>query len=273
MPYFTSGMVKWDFDENGHSDPFAVLDKIERNARSGYLKPARSCSARRCMNDNQNAGGFHGTSVPRTHPGVWASSIEVRFVVMRDSSIHGPRLAWSSIAGYRTLRCFRQDRKKANGIVAIRKRTASMSASPGAVRRQCATLQSLNGFVHEGGQIIDGGGGYYTLYPRGRGASEGAAPDGYVLISRWASSEEAESWLRNGGTAIQSGIGGDRVYVTMPDAVQPAGTGPIRIDFAVPQSALMQTSNAQWRIIMQPIQSTPIHNVTIVVPDGITFPK
>ena len=109
------------------------------------------------------------------------------------------------------------------------------------------------------------------MYPRGRGASEGPAPDGYINVSRWASAEEAGYWLRNGGTAIQSGIGEDRVYVTLPDAAHPAGTGPIRIDFAVPQSALVRVSNAQWRMIMQPIQSTPIHNVTIAVPNGTTL--
>lgn len=122
-------------------------------------------------------------------------------------------------------------------------------------------------------EITRGNAGYYIVYPRGRGASDGPTPDGYALVSRWTWPEEAGSWLRNGGTAIQPGVGGDRLYVTLPGAAQPGGTGPIRIDFEVPQSALAPTGNAQWRVIVQPIQSTPIHNVTITVPNGITLPK
>jgi|GEM_PF-4780443 len=116
-------------------------------------------------------------------------------------------------------------------------------------------------------------GGYYTVYPRGRGASAGSAPDGYAKVSRWASPEEAGAWVRNSGTAVPSGMGGDRLYVALPWARQPGGTGPIRVDFAVPQAALIQTGKAEWRVIMQPIQSTPIHNVIITVPNGITLPN
>ena len=118
-----------------------------------------------------------------------------------------------------------------------------------------------------------GSGGYYTVYPRGRGASAGSAPYGYAEVSRWASPEEAGAWLRNSGTAIPSGMGGDRLYVALPGARQPGGTGPVRVNFAVPQSALIQTGKAEWRVIMQPIQSTPIHNVIIAVQNGITLPN
>jgi hypothetical protein len=116
-------------------------------------------------------------------------------------------------------------------------------------------------------------GGYYTVYPRGRGASVGSAPYGYAKVSRWASPEEAGAWLRNSGTAIPSGLGGDRLYVALPGARQPGGTGPVRVDFAVPQTALIQTGKAEWRVIAQPIQSTPIHNVIITVPNGVTLPN
>lgn len=125
-------------------------------------------------------------------------------------------------------------------------------------------------------QHIDRGmrcGGYYIVYPRGRGASAGPAPFGYTKVSRWTSPEEAPAWLRNSGTAVPSGVGGDRLYVTLPGARQPSGTGPVRVDFAVPQAALIQTGRAEWRAIMQPIQSTPIHNVIIAVPDGVTLPN
>jgi hypothetical protein len=128
-----------------------------------------------------------------------------------------------------------------------------------------SNLQSINRRM--------GSGGYYTVYPRGRGASAGSAPYGYARVSRWASPEEAGAWLRNSGTAIPSGMGGDRLYVALPGAKQPGGAGPVRVDFAVPQSALIQTGKAEWRVIMQPIQSTPIHNVIITIPNGITLPN
>jgi len=113
------------------------------------------------------------------------------------------------------------------------------------------------------------GGTYYTLYPRGRGASAGSAPNGYARVSRWASPEEAGAWLSNCGTAIPSGIGGDRLYVALPWAKRPGGAGPVRVDFVVPHSALIRTGNSGWRVILQPIQSTPIHNVILTVPNGV----
>jgi hypothetical protein len=118
-----------------------------------------------------------------------------------------------------------------------------------------------------------GSGGYYTVYPRGRGAAAGSAPSGYASVSRWVSPEEAGAWLRNFGTAIPSRVGGDRLYVVLPGSRQPGGTGPVRIDFAVPETALIQTGKVEWRMILQPIQSTPIHNVIMTVPNGITLPN
>jgi hypothetical protein len=150
---------------------------------------------------------------------------------------------------------------------------ASICRESNAAMVHCMTPQSLDNCIANREPPIGSREGYYTVYPRGRGASEGPKPDGYVMISRWASSEEAGSWLRNGAAALQPEIGGDRVYVTLPSAPRPAGAGLIRIDFAVPRSALFQTNNAQWLIIMQPVQNTPIHNVTITVPNGITLPK
>jgi hypothetical protein len=143
--------------------------------------------------------------------------------------------------------------------------TTLPESEPGETLPDGSNLQSINRRM--------GSGGYYTVYPRGRGASAGSAPYGYARVSRWASPEEAAAWLRNSGTAIPSGMGGDRLYVALPGARQPGGTGPVRVDFAVPQSALIQTGKAEWRVIMQPIQSTPIHNVIITIPNGITLPN
>lgn len=84
--------------------------------------------------------------------------------------------------------------------------------------------------------------------PRGPGASEGPLPPGYISVSRWVSADEIPYWIQNGGTAIPNGIGvGGRVYVTIPGAARPGGTGPVRIDFAVPEKALSQGGKPEWK--------------------------
>ena len=46
------------------------------------------------------------------------------------------------------------------------------------------------------------------------------------------------------------------------------GTGPIRIDFAVPEKALSAAGKSEWLQMFQPMPSTPIYNVLIHVPPG-----
>jgi filamentous hemagglutinin len=112
--------------------------------------------------------------------------------------------------------------------------------------------------------------GYYTLYPRGMGAASGPIPNGYVMVSRWVNAQEAKLWMRNGGTYIPPQVGaGGRVYVTMPGAIRPAGTDPIRIDFGVPQTALQLAGRSDWRQLLQNLANVPIYNVTIHVPNSI----
>lgn len=111
------------------------------------------------------------------------------------------------------------------------------------------------------------------MTPRDPGAAEGPLPPGYTPVSRWVSPEEVSQWMQNGGTAIPNGVGaGGRVYVTTPGAAKPGGTGPIRIDFAVPEKAISQGGKPEWGQIFQPNQSSPIYNVKINVPDGIKIP-
>ena len=99
-------------------------------------------------------------------------------------------------------------------------------------------------------------------------------PQGYTYVSRWVSPQEARLWLNNQGTAIPAGVGGQtgRIYVTIPGAQQPGNTGPIRIDFAMPQRGLNPAGTSEWRQVFQPVQSTPIHNLRIFVPNGTTIP-
>jgi hypothetical protein len=112
--------------------------------------------------------------------------------------------------------------------------------------------------------------GFYTLYPRGPGASSGPMPAGYVMVSRWIGPAEAKMWMRNGGTYIAPQIGaGGRVYVTLPGEPRPSGTGPIRIDFGIPQAALQTAGDSGWKQLIQSLANIPIYNVTIHVPSSI----
>ena len=53
----------------------------------------------------------------------------------------------------------------------------------------------LNG-EHRDGRLVSTMGpsmvGYYALYPRGIGASNGPMPNGYVMVSRWVNAAEAK---------------------------------------------------------------------------------
>src|SRR5437868_5641362 len=112
--------------------------------------------------------------------------------------------------------------------------------------------------------------GFYTLYPRGSGASSGPMPPGYVMVSRWIGAAEAKLWMRNGGTCIAPQIGaGGRVYVTLPGEPRPSGTGPIRIDFGIPQAALQTAGDSGWKQLVQSLANVPVYNVTIHVPNSI----
>lgn len=115
------------------------------------------------------------------------------------------------------------------------------------------------------GGIGGGGSGGRVVYPRGPGASTGPVPGGYVPVSRWINQAEADAWIANGGTTIPGGIGGEtgRVYVTMPGAPKPGGTGPIRVDFYVRADSLNVAGKSDWYQIMQPASNMPIYNVSI----------
>jgi filamentous hemagglutinin len=118
------------------------------------------------------------------------------------------------------------------------------------------------------------GPGWSVTAPRGLGSATGPLPPGYTTVSRWVSPDEAATWMQNGGTAIPTGIGaGNRVYVTALDAAKPGGTGPIRIDFAVPEKALSTAGKPEWFQMFQPMPSTPVYNVQIHVPPGTVIPK
>jgi filamentous hemagglutinin len=117
----------------------------------------------------------------------------------------------------------------------------------------------------------------YPVYTRGVGAAEGPLPAGYTTVSRWVSPEEASLWVQNQGTAIPAAIprnGTPQLYVTEAGAPYPPGAnGTVRIDFAVPNTMLKKGNATNNFIILQPSSSTPIYNVNIHVPNGVTLPK
>ncbi len=107
-----------------------------------------------------------------------------------------------------------------------------------------------------------------VVFPRGPGAATGPVQKGYTEVSRWMSPQEAEKWIANQGTHVPGGIGGEagRVYVTSPGMPKPGGTGPVRVDFSVPGSALQQGGQQGWSWLPSNMQNTPIHNVSIHYP-------
>ncbi|GFE88652.1 hypothetical protein GCM10011488_36060 [Steroidobacter agaridevorans] len=105
------------------------------------------------------------------------------------------------------------------------------------------------------------------VFPRGPGAATGPIPPGHTSVSRWASAEEAEIWIANGGTAIPAGIGAEgRVYVTAFGAAKPGGTDAVRIDFAIDSRALLGAGKPEWFQILQPMQRVPIYNMSVTYP-------
>jgi len=86
-------------------------------------------------------------------------------------------------------------------------------------------------------------------------------------MSRWVSPEEAKLWIANGGTKIPGNVGaGGRVYVTTPGAPRPGGTGPVRIDFALPKEALNKAGKSEWFQTLQTGQTVPVQNVQVHYP-------
>jgi RHS repeat-associated protein len=115
------------------------------------------------------------------------------------------------------------------------------------------------------------GRGWTVITPAGPGAAAGPLPSGYQTVSRWVSPEEAAAWVAQKGTGLPL-VYGDRIYVTAVGAAKVGGTGPIRVDFAIPSQALNQGGLDGWFLIMQPARSRPIYNVQIHVPEGIRVP-
>lgn len=128
--------------------------------------------------------------------------------------------------------------------------------------------------------VADRTGGLQTLgqswrvfAPAGEGAATGALPQGYRTVSRWVGPDEAAAWMGERGTGIPSILNANRMYVTELGAPKPGGAGPIRVDFAIPDSALQKAGKPDWFQIFQPTPSRPVYNVQIHVPEGVEIPR
>ncbi|NRA68973.1 MAG: hypothetical protein HRU19_31170 [Pseudobacteriovorax sp.] len=107
----------------------------------------------------------------------------------------------------------------------------------------------------------------YVLYPRGPGASSGPVPTGYVKVERVMGDTEVKLWFDGGGTRIPPTVpdnGAPSIAVTLSGGPTTGGTGRNKIEFYVPESALMDAGVG--RQIIQDIASTPIYNVKIFLP-------
>ena len=86
-----------------------------------------------------------------------------------------------------------------------------------------------------------------------------------MKVTRWADAQEIALW-RKSCTRIPISVGrGNQVYVTIPEAPKPGGTGPYRIDFYVPKEMLQAASKPDWRQIFGSTANTPIYNVMITL--------
>lgn len=116
------------------------------------------------------------------------------------------------------------------------------------------------------------GPGWRVIAPAGEGAATGILPTGYKTVSRWMKPKEAVAWIREGGSGIPRIERSNRMFVTELGAAKPGGTGPIRVDFAVPETALQKAGKVEWFQIFQPTPSRPVYNVQIHVPEGVKIP-
>jgi hypothetical protein len=116
----------------------------------------------------------------------------------------------------------------------------------------------------------------YSISPSGTVAANMPIPEGYTMVSRWVSAQEATLWQTTGGNSIPGAVpynGTSQLYITEYGAARPAGaTGTIRVDFAVPNGMIQNGNTSTNRVIIQPVQSTPIFGVQIHVPNGTQLP-
>lgn len=96
---------------------------------------------------------------------------------------------------------------------------------------------------------------------------QGPLPAHYRTVHRWITQQEVNLWTTGNVTHVPSGLGAaGRIYVTEPGAPKPGGTGPFRVEFAVPGHMLFAAGNTGWLQIVGPVENTPVLNVRVLKP-------
>lgn len=87
----------------------------------------------------------------------------------------------------------------------------------------------------------------------------------WVRVTRWVSPREAETWVGRETLPQPLPTSGNpqRVYVTEISLPKPGGTGPIRMDFDVPRSALQTAGRPGWWQIFNEGRNVPLRNLVI----------
>jgi hypothetical protein len=95
---------------------------------------------------------------------------------------------------------------------------------------------------------------------------QGAIPVDYRVVHRWIDRHELALWTAP-ISHVPSGLGAaGRLYVTAAGAPKPAGTGPYRVEFAVPTRMLYPAAKATWLQILGAVENTPVFNLRVSRP-------
>jgi len=93
----------------------------------------------------------------------------------------------------------------------------------------------------------------------------GPLPPNYVEVHRWIDRKEISIWY--GRSNVPSEIRTKPVHICLPGAPPAGGTlRPVRVEFFLPASAVMNGSNDLWKRVGEPCENIPILNVRIVQP-------
>jgi pimeloyl-ACP methyl ester carboxylesterase len=183
MPYTASGKVKLQFEENGHGYPILFRHGFEFDSRAWDLQVRHLARNYRCT--TYNGRGLPPSDIPEELiSSGWNLPVEDAAAAMCGLSIPRAHLVGSSMPGHAALQFFLRCPEKASAIVATRTsyrcpplghqdrigRTGPLWRESYAAMPDCMKLQSIN-CITENGSTTGERRGYYTVYPRGRGAS------------------------------------------------------------------------------------------------------
>lgn len=91
----------------------------------------------------------------------------------------------------------------------------------------------------------------------------------WARVARWVSPREAETWAGRQTLPQPLPTSGNpqRLYVTDISVPKPGGTGPVRMEFDVPRSALQTAGRPGWWQILNEGRNVPLRNLVIQRPE------